>query len=103
MSAIKSLNPKAEVARASQALAVNIAAAKGLQDVLKSNLGPKGTLKMWVDLYEKQIEFIETWQNIPESWEYYDFPFAVYSVDNRLLQEKSSKLGICHQFNDFKY
>ncbi|XP_063396724.1 T-complex protein 1 subunit zeta-like [Mytilus trossulus] len=48
MSAIKSLNPKAEVARAAQALAVNISAAKGLQDVLKSNLGPKGTLKMLV-------------------------------------------------------
>nr|XP_011426919.1 T-complex protein 1 subunit zeta [Crassostrea gigas] len=48
MSAIKTLNPKAEVARASEALAVNISAAKGLQDVLKSNLGPKGTLKMLV-------------------------------------------------------
>ncbi|XP_048775150.1 T-complex protein 1 subunit zeta-like [Ostrea edulis] len=48
MSAIKTLNPKAEVARAAQALAVNISAAKGLQDVLKSNLGPKGTLKMLV-------------------------------------------------------
>ena len=46
MSAIKSLNPKAEVARAAQALSVNINAAKGLQDVLKSNLGPKGTMKM---------------------------------------------------------
>ncbi|KAK7087909.1 T-complex protein 1 subunit zeta-like [Littorina saxatilis] len=48
MSAIKTLNPKAEVARASQALAVNISAAKGLQDVLRSNLGPKGTMKMLV-------------------------------------------------------
>jgi len=48
MSAIKSLNPKAEVARASQALAVNISAAKGLQDVLRTNLGPKGTMKMLV-------------------------------------------------------
>ena len=28
------------------ALAMNIASAKGLQDVVKSNLGPKGTLKM---------------------------------------------------------
>jgi T-complex protein 1 subunit zeta len=46
MSAITTLNPKAEVARAAQALAVNIAAAKGLQDVLRSNLGPKGTMKM---------------------------------------------------------
>lgn len=48
MSAIHSLNPKAEVAKAAAALAVNISAAKGLQDVLKSNLGPKGTLKMLV-------------------------------------------------------
>ena len=47
MSAIKTLNPKAEVARAAQALAVNISAAKGLQDVLRSNLGPKGTMKMY--------------------------------------------------------
>ena len=42
------LNPKAEVARASQALAINISAAKGIQDVLKTNLGPKGTMKMLV-------------------------------------------------------
>jgi len=42
------LNPKAEVARASQALAVNISGAKGIQEVLKTNLGPKGTLKMLV-------------------------------------------------------
>ncbi|XP_050410078.1 T-complex protein 1 subunit zeta [Patella vulgata] len=48
MSAITSLNPKAEVARAAQALAVNISAAKGLQDVLRTNLGPKGTMKMLV-------------------------------------------------------
>ncbi|MGH0180501.1 UNVERIFIED_CONTAM: hypothetical protein FKN15_004413 [Acipenser sinensis] len=48
MSAIKALNPKAEVARAQAALAVNISAARGLQDVLKSNLGPKGTMKMLV-------------------------------------------------------
>ena len=50
MSAIKYLNPKAEVASAVQALAVNISAAKGLQDVLRTNLGPKGTLKMLVFL-----------------------------------------------------
>jgi len=30
------------------ALGVNIAAAKGIQDVLKTNLGPKGTMKMLV-------------------------------------------------------
>lgn len=48
MSAVKSLNPKAEVARAQAALAVNISAARGLQDVLRSNLGPKGTMKMLV-------------------------------------------------------
>ena len=46
MSAIHTVNSKAEVARHAQALAVNISGARGLQEVLKSNLGPKGTLKM---------------------------------------------------------
>eukprot|EP00096_Caligus_rogercresseyi_P009085 TRINITY_DN301_c0_g2_i1.p1 TRINITY_DN301_c0_g2~~TRINITY_DN301_c0_g2_i1.p1 ORF type:complete len:537 (+),score=198.38 TRINITY_DN301_c0_g2_i1:89-1699(+) len=48
MSAISLLNPKAEVARSREALAVNISAAKGIQDVLKSNLGPRGTMKLLV-------------------------------------------------------
>lgn len=48
MSAIVSLNPKAEVARHAEALAVNISAARGLQDVMRTNLGPKGTMKMLV-------------------------------------------------------
>jgi T-complex protein 1 subunit zeta len=46
MSAIQSLNPKAEFARASVALQMNTTAARGLHDVLKTNLGPKGTMKM---------------------------------------------------------
>lgn len=48
MAALTSLNSKAEVARHGQALAININAAKGLQEVLKTNLGPKGTMKMLV-------------------------------------------------------
>ncbi|UYV71466.1 CCT6A [Cordylochernes scorpioides] len=48
MSAIVKLNPNAEIARHAQALAVNISAARGLQDVLRTNLGPKGTMKMLV-------------------------------------------------------
>ena len=48
MAAVKTLNPKAEVARAQAALAVNISTARGLQDVLRTNLGPKGTMKMLV-------------------------------------------------------
>eukprot|EP00051_Salpingoeca_urceolata_P026411 m.477209 g.477209 ORF g.477209 m.477209 type:complete len:535 (-) comp20776_c0_seq1:80-1684(-) len=48
MSALQTLNPKAEVARTHQALALNIGAARGLQDVLKTNLGPRGTMKMLV-------------------------------------------------------
>jgi T-complex protein 1 subunit zeta len=48
MSAILQLNPKAEVARAAQALAINISAARGIQDVMRTNLGPKGTMKMLV-------------------------------------------------------
>ena len=46
MSSIQLLNPKADVSRHSQALASNISGARGLQDVLKTNLGPKGTYKM---------------------------------------------------------
>lgn len=48
MAAISLLNPKAEFARAAQALAVNISAAKGIQDLMKTSLGPKGTMKMLV-------------------------------------------------------
>ena len=55
MAAIKSLNPKAEVARSTQALAINISAARGLQDVLRTNLGPKGTMKMLVSNVIKNL------------------------------------------------
>lgn len=48
MSNVQFLNPKAEVLKKLQALAMNINAAMGLQEVMKSNLGPKGTLKMLV-------------------------------------------------------
>uniref|UniRef100_A0A8C5VVX6 Chaperonin containing TCP1 subunit 6B n=1 Tax=Microcebus murinus TaxID=30608 RepID=A0A8C5VVX6_MICMU len=48
MAAIKAVNAKAEVARAQAALAINICAARGLQNVLRTNLGPKGTMKMLV-------------------------------------------------------
>ena len=43
---LRVLNPNAEVLNKSAALHMNINAAKGLQDVLKTNLGPKGTIKM---------------------------------------------------------
>ncbi|CAK9868552.1 unnamed protein product [Sphagnum jensenii] len=46
--AIRVVNPNAEVLNRSAALLMNINAAKGLQDVLKTNLGPKGTIKMLV-------------------------------------------------------
>lgn len=46
---VQLVNPKAESLRRNQALAVNIQAAQGLQTVLASNLGPKGTVKMLVD------------------------------------------------------
>ncbi|RCI11561.1 hypothetical protein L249_7564 [Ophiocordyceps polyrhachis-furcata BCC 54312] len=49
MSAAQLLNPKAESRRRGEALKVNINAGVGLQDVLKSNLGPLGTIKMLVD------------------------------------------------------
>nr|OQO17138.1 T-complex protein 1 subunit zeta [Rachicladosporium sp. CCFEE 5018] len=49
MSAAQLLNPKAESRRRGEALKVNISAGEGLQNVLASNLGPSGTLKMLVD------------------------------------------------------
>lgn len=48
MSAVKTLNPNAETMGANAALFMNINAAKGLHDVMKTNLGPKGTIKMLV-------------------------------------------------------
>jgi len=48
MSAVQTVNPNAEIVGKQVALQVNIGAAKGLQAVLKSNLGPRGTIKMLV-------------------------------------------------------
>eukprot|EP00887_Chlorella_sp_A99_P001131 scaffold14.g1131.t1 len=48
MSAVKTLNPRAEVMGRGAALFMTINAAKGLLDVMRTNLGPKGTLKMLV-------------------------------------------------------
>lgn len=46
--ALQELSPNAEIVHSQQALAVNCAAASGLSQVLSSNLGPKGTLKLLV-------------------------------------------------------
>merc|ERR1712076_257763 len=48
MAGIETLNPKAESAKQDVALEVTVSAATGVQNVIKSNLGPKGTLKMLV-------------------------------------------------------
>jgi len=48
MSNVQYINSKAEVLKNIQAMAMNIHAAMGLQDVMRTNLGPKGTLKMLV-------------------------------------------------------
>ena len=49
MSGVRNLNPNAEVMGSQAALFMNINAAKGLHEVMKTNLGPKGTIKMLVD------------------------------------------------------
>lgn len=49
MSSVQTINPNAERTGGAHALEINVAAAQGLQEVLKSNLGPRGTLKMLVD------------------------------------------------------
>jgi T-complex protein 1 subunit zeta len=43
---IRMLNQNAEVLNKLAALHMNIKATKGLQEVLCTNLGPKGTIKM---------------------------------------------------------
>lgn len=48
MSQVQFVNSKAEILRKAQALAMNINAGKGLVEVMKTNLGPRGTLKMLV-------------------------------------------------------
>lgn len=48
MSSVQQVNPNAQIMRNGNALLVNVNAAKGLQNVLRSNLGPRGTLKMLV-------------------------------------------------------
>ena len=48
MSGLATLNPKAESAKQDVALEVTVSAAMGVHNVIKSNLGPKGTLKMLV-------------------------------------------------------
>ncbi|KAH8920789.1 T-complex protein 1 zeta subunit [Atractiella rhizophila] len=48
MSSVELINPKAESIRRSQALQVNTTGAIGLANVVRSNLGPRGTLKLLV-------------------------------------------------------
>ena len=48
MSQLRDINPNAEIVSKTQARAVNVAAGVGLMNVLKSNLGPRGTLKLLV-------------------------------------------------------
>jgi T-complex protein 1 subunit zeta len=49
MSSIELINPKAESVRRAAALQVNTTGAMGLANVVRGNLGPRGTLKMLVD------------------------------------------------------
>jgi len=48
MTSLQLINPKSDILKKSAAFNTCINAAKGLQEVLKSNIGPKGTLKMLV-------------------------------------------------------
>ncbi|GAB1223258.1 hypothetical protein ENUP19_0139G0047 [Entamoeba nuttalli] len=48
MSALKILNQNSEASRRDQSLMMNMHAARSLEAILKTNLGPKGTLKMLV-------------------------------------------------------
>ena len=54
---VRMLNSKAELVGKNAALTMNVQAAGGLQQTLASNLGPTGTIKMYVD--EKDIMSID--------------------------------------------
>jgi hypothetical protein len=85
MSNVQYLNPKAEVLKKIQALAMNINAAMGLQDVMKSNLGPKGTLKMYLNIFKFFIGLLEALakSNLPKM----EMSFSTKCKFNTLLQE----------------
>ena len=53
MAAIKNLNPKAEIAKSHQALAINIGAARGQRDVMKTNLGELNLVLKLDTFYER--------------------------------------------------
>eukprot|EP01069_Polyplicarium_translucidae_P006316 Polyplicarium_translucidae@DN2941_c0_g1_i2.p4 len=48
MASVSIANPRADVLRKAAALSANCGAARGLADAVRSNLGPRGTLKMVV-------------------------------------------------------
>jgi hypothetical protein len=85
MSNVQYLNPKAEVLKKIQALAMNINAAMGLQDVMKSNLGPKGTLKMYLNIFKFFIGLLEALvkSNLPKM----EMSFSTKCKFNTPLQE----------------
>ncbi|KAL7673287.1 hypothetical protein ACOME3_008153 [Neoechinorhynchus agilis] len=45
---ITSLNPKAEYARGSEALSINVSACRGLMEIMRPGFGPSGTAKMLI-------------------------------------------------------
>ncbi|OUC46715.1 hypothetical protein D917_07510, partial [Trichinella nativa] len=48
MASLLRFNPMVEFSRGGVALQVNLVAAKGLLEIMRTNLGPKGTMKMFV-------------------------------------------------------
>jgi T-complex protein 1 subunit zeta len=53
---LQELSPNAEIVSKQQALKVNVSAAVGSQNVLKTNLGPTGTLKLLVGVAPGQLK-----------------------------------------------
>jgi T-complex protein 1 subunit zeta len=47
MSGLEMVNPNADQILGNQALMINIGAGKALGDIIKTNLGPRGTMKMY--------------------------------------------------------
>lgn len=60
MTSLQLVNAQADIVRKAAALGININAAKGLQEVLKTNLGPKGTIKMYVTFKFHRSNFLHS-------------------------------------------
>ncbi|OXB71846.1 UNVERIFIED_CONTAM: hypothetical protein H355_013669 [Colinus virginianus] len=88
------VNAKADVLRATAALAANCNAAKGLQDVVKTNLGPKGTLKMLVGVQTIIMPFLLAYTRRSECVSEFRVPVKTDPLPDRELLQSVARTSL---------